>query len=213
MSRAEEIWVDGPVGKLEGRAHGPSSGAPVLLCHPLPAGGGTMGSRLVYDLSRALADAGWFAVRFNYRGVGRSEGQRGEGPGEAADAAAVFDWMVERTGRSPVVVGHSFGGGVAVRLATSRPVRALALMGVPPQVSHSVLHPAQEAPSLRCPVVVIAGDRDGFVTVEETRALAAAFRPPAELHILPGVGHFLYPQENPAGLAKVLDWLRRLPPD
>ena len=91
MVSAESRFIAGPAGPLDSRWHGPAGGPPIVLLHPHPLGGGTMGSRLVYDLAAALGDAGFRAVRFDFRGVGRSEGTYGEGVGEVEDALAVFD--------------------------------------------------------------------------------------------------------------------------
>jgi len=166
--------------------------------------GGTMGSRLVYDVTAALAAAGWRAVRFDFRGVGRSEGAYGDGDGECADAAAVHDALRAATGRDPAVVRYSFGGGVAVRLATLRPTARLVAIGTQPRVFRSALAPIDDAPRVACPAHLVLGDRDEHVTVAEAQRLAAAFRPPAALTVIPGAGHFLEPSRNPDAVAAVL---------
>lgn len=162
-----------------------------------------MGSRLVYDLTHALANAGHRVVRFDYRGVGRSDGQYGRGDGETQDAVAVFDALADEAGRPPAVVGYSFGGGVAARLATLRPVARLVLVAAPPRVSDSTLAPRDDAPRVRCRTDLVLGDRDEFVSVAEARDLAARFVPPAGMHVLPGAGHFLEPSYNAAAAARV----------
>lgn len=199
----------GPSGALDARLHGPPGGYPVLILHPHPRYGGTMGSRLVYDLAVALGSAGWRAVRFDFRGVGRSEGTYGAGLGEAADAVAVFDLLAHETGRRPHVIGYSFGGAVACHLATLRDVASLTLVGTPKHLAETSLDPVTDAPKRlgRGPVTSIVGDHDGFVPLPDAHALADAFLPPAKLVILPGAAHFLEPSYNPAAVAAVLEAL------
>src|SRR5687768_10097559 len=96
-------FIDGPVGRIDTRTHGPPGGAPVLLLHPHPLLGGTMGSRLVYDLAEGLAEAGHRVTRFDFRGVGRSAGEYGEGIGETADTVAVLDFLAAESGRPPIL--------------------------------------------------------------------------------------------------------------
>jgi alpha/beta superfamily hydrolase len=174
----------------------------VLLLHPHPRFGGTMGSRLVYDLAVALGDAGFRAVRFDFRGVGRSAGAYGRGEGEVQDALAVFDAL----GGKPAVVGYSFGGAVACRLAALREPARLVLVGCPLHLRDTALEPAADAPRCRAkpPVHVVVGDQDELVAAAEDAQLAAAFRPPAKLMVLPGAGHFLEPSHNPRAAAAVL---------
>lgn len=196
----------GPAGRLDARLHGPAGGAAVLLLHPHPQFGGTMGSRLVYDLAIGLAEAGFRAVRFDFRGVGRSDGSYDGGEGEARDALAVFDSLVRGTGQSPSVVGYSFGAGVACRLATLRTPRRLVLVGCPLRLRGSALDPLDDAPRVHAaepPVHVVVGDWDDFVTPDEARQLADAFQPPAKLTVLPGAGHFLEPTHNQRGVDAV----------
>lgn len=210
MNEQQTRFIQGPAGRLDSRWHGPVDGPPVLVLHPHPLFGGTMGSRLVYDVTVALALAGHRVVRFDDRGVGRSEGQYGNGEGETDDAAAVWDALrlesvqAGRADAGPAVVGYSFGGGVATRLATLRPVARLVLVATPPHVSGSNLHPIDDAPRVRCPTHLVVGDRDEFVTVAEARAFAARFAPPATLKVLAGAGHFLEPSRNADAAAAVL---------
>ena len=204
----ESRFIDGPAGRLDSRWHGPAAGPPALVLHPHPLFGGTMGSRLVYDVAVALAAAGWRAVRLDYRGVGRSAGGYGGGDGEAQDAAAAYDALRAEAGREPAVVGYSFGGGVATRLATMRPAARLVSIGTQPRVFQSHLAPVDDAAKVRCPTHLVVGDRDEYVSVAETRALAAAFRPAAGVTVIEGAGHFLEPSHNADAVAAVLAALR-----
>ena len=199
----ESRFMPGPGGRLDARQQGPESGAPVLLLHPHPRFGGTMGSRLVYDLAEGLADAGFRVVRFNFRGVGRSEGEYADGVGEVDDAAAVFDEITRDCGRPPIVVGYSFGGAVACRLATlRRPVR-LVLVGTPVLLSESLLRPIEDAPRVACRTDLVVGDHDGFVSLVDAQRLANAFPRPAHIVVLEGAAHFLEPSHNARAVAAV----------
>ncbi|HJQ93941.1 MAG TPA: hypothetical protein VJ874_06625, partial [Candidatus Thermoplasmatota archaeon] len=101
-TKPESRILQGPAGRLDSRWHGPKDGAPAVILHPHPLLGGTMGSRLVYDLAVGLAEDGWRAVRFDFRGAGRSEGAYGEGLGEADDTLAVLAAAEADAGRPPV---------------------------------------------------------------------------------------------------------------
>lgn len=193
----------GPAGALEARRHGPEDGRPVMLLHPHPEGGGTMGSRLVYDLAKGLAEEGFRTARFNYRGVRQSEGEHSGGPGEVEDAKAVYDALVEDHGTAPVVIGHSFGGRIAVHLATEREVPLLILIGTPPQVAGSDFVPRSVAEKVNAPVYSIVGDQDEFVTPEEAKEMARAFPDDRGVVVLKGAGHFLSPEDNPRVLTTV----------
>ncbi len=208
MPPAESRFIDGPAGRLDSRWHGPKGGAPVLVLHPHPLFGGTMGSRLVYDVAVALEAAGYRVVRFDFRGVGRSKGAYAWGEGETQDAATVHDALRAEAGRDVAVVGYSFGGGVATRLATLRPVARLVCVGTQPSVFQSRLSPIGDAPKVRCPAHLVVGDRDEYVSVAESRALAAAFRPVAGVTVIDGAGHFLEPSRNADAVAAVLAALR-----
>lgn len=92
--RIESLLLDGPAGKLETLLEEPEDRAPdeaCLLCHPHPLFGGTMHNKVVYRMARALRTRGSVVLRFNFRGVGRSHGEHGEGIGEMDDARAALD--------------------------------------------------------------------------------------------------------------------------
>ncbi|HUR24687.1 MAG TPA: alpha/beta fold hydrolase [Candidatus Thermoplasmatota archaeon] len=202
-TRPESRSIPGPVGRLDSRWHGPAEGRPVVLLHPHPLLGGTMGSRLVYDLAVGLAEDGWRSVRFDFRGAGRSEGDYGEGLGETEDALAVLAAVEAQAGRTPALIGYSFGGAVACRAAAARRVDRLVTVAAPAQVLGTRLDALADAPRVTAPAHVIVGDRDPYVSVDLARTMAAAFRPPAGLTVLAAASHFLEPGDNPRVLAAV----------
>jgi len=120
-----EVIFNGPDGRLEGRYHhSRTPNAPLaLLLHPHPQYGGSMNNRIVYEMFHAFARRGFSTLRFNFRGVGRSQGVYDEGVGELADAAAALDWLQDGNADAPQcwIAGYSFGAWVGMQLLMRRP--------------------------------------------------------------------------------------------
>ncbi|MEM1344015.1 MAG: alpha/beta hydrolase [Pseudomonadota bacterium] len=120
-----EVIFAGPDGRLEGRYH-PAGGAesPIaLILHPHPQFGGTMNNRVTYALHYAFRDLGFTVMRFNFRGVGRSQGAFDQGVGELSDAAAALDYLQFQNpnARGCWVAGFSFGAWIGMQLLMRRP--------------------------------------------------------------------------------------------
>jgi uncharacterized protein len=120
-----EVMFAGPDGRLEGRYHhAKKPNAPVaLLLHPHPLHGGTMNNRVVHALYQRLQAMGFSVLRFNFRGVGRSQGRYDGGVGEISDAASALDFLqaVNPNAQSLWVAGYSFGAYVGMQLLMRRP--------------------------------------------------------------------------------------------
>lgn len=121
-----EVIFSGPEGRLEGRYFHNSKvrNAPTaLFLHPHPQHGGTMNNKIVYALYQTFARRGFSVLRFNFRGVGRSQGKYDSGIGELSDAAAALDWMQSLTpdASSCWVGGYSFGSWIGMQLLMRRP--------------------------------------------------------------------------------------------
>lgn len=120
-----EVIFNGPEGRLEGRYQpAKKRGAPIaIVLHPHPQFGGTMNNQIVYQLFYTFLDRGFSVLRFNFRGVGRSEGTFDHGTGELSDAAAALDWMqtVNPDARSCWIAGVSFGAWIGMQLLMRRP--------------------------------------------------------------------------------------------
>lgn len=120
-----EVLFAGPAGRLEGRyTPGKSPTAPVaLILHPHPQHGGTMNNKVVYSLFNAFAERDFSTLRFNFRGVGRSQGAYDRGEGELCDAASALDWLqsINPNARSVWVAGFSFGAWIGMQLLMRRP--------------------------------------------------------------------------------------------
>lgn len=184
--------IEGPVGALEARVEDPAPGQRPgtvgVVCHPHPLHGGTMRNKVVHTLARAMQQLGVPTVRFNFRGIGRSEGSYGGGAGELDDALAVCHWARERWNCDALwLAGFSFGAAVA--LAAARIVQPRGLVTVAPPVGRLIAAPLNPP---GCPWLVVQGDRDELVDVESVRNWASAQSPPPELLILREAEHFFH---------------------
>ena len=120
-----EVMINGPEGRLEGRyLHSKLPNAPIgLILHPHPQHGGTMNNKVVYTLFHAFARQGFSTLRFNFRGVGRSQGSFDRGEGELSDAASALDWlqMYNPNASQCWIAGFSFGAWIGMQLLMRRP--------------------------------------------------------------------------------------------
>ena len=120
-----ELIINGPAGRLEARYHHEASPeSPIaLILHPHPQFGGTMNNQVVYSLYYTFAQRGFSVLRFNFRGVGRSQGVWDGGPGELSDAACALDWLqqVKPDAKTCWIAGVSFGTWISMQLLMRRP--------------------------------------------------------------------------------------------
>ncbi len=120
-----ELMIAGPSGRLEARYQHSETpqGAIALILHPHPLYGGSMNNRVVYDLFYAFHRRNFSVMRFNFRGVGRSQGEFDSGIGELSDAAAALDWLqtYNQNARQCWIAGFSFGAWIAMQLLMRRP--------------------------------------------------------------------------------------------
>ena len=158
-----------------------------LLLHPHPLHQGTMENKVVHALARGFLAVDLVAVRFNFRGVGESEGSHGAGAGEQEDALAVANWARGRWPDQPVCLGgFSFGAMVAVN----------AFDRIAPELLVTVAPPVDQIGTLaaqpRVPWLVIQGDEDEIVDAEKVIAWLNAMDPGPELTLMSGVDHFFH---------------------
>ncbi|MBU1175496.1 MAG: alpha/beta hydrolase [Alphaproteobacteria bacterium] len=120
-----EVIFNGPAGRLEGRYQpGKSANGPcAIVLHPHPEFGGTMNNQVVYHLFYMFVERGFSVLRFNSRGVGRSQGLFDHGVGELSDAAAALDWLqaLNRESKGCWIAGFSFGAWIGMQLLMRRP--------------------------------------------------------------------------------------------
>jgi alpha/beta superfamily hydrolase len=192
--RAKSVTLTSDSLALEGVIHFPeSSPSPaVAVCHPHPLYGGDMHNSVVLAICRAAATRGIAALRFNFRGVGSSQGSFGDGAGERADAAAALAHLrahpqvpSDRIG----IVGYSFGAAVAL-LAADPDVRALVAVSTP-----TIARDASDI-AVRCPALFLVGARDRAATPDCVPRLGPAIGPQAELAVIPGADHFWIGSED-----------------
>lgn len=188
--RPQAVFIPGPVGKLQAIVEEPE-GTPyqhyAVLCHLHPLHGGTMTNKIIHTLARTFNECGVPTVRFNYRGVGESEGSYGEGFGETEDALAVIQWAHNRWSQLPLwLAGASFGGGVALR--ASQRVATERLIMVAPAVAREA--PLQNLPA--CPWLIIQGEADDVVPPQMVSDWVKQIPHPPQLIMLPGVGHYFH---------------------
>ena len=186
--RFQADGADGPA--LEGELWLPDSDGPVggvVVCHPHPQRGGSMDNNVVYALCQGLNAAGLASLRFNFRGVGRSEGRYGEGIDEVADALGALAFLADQPGidRERIgLAGYSFGARVSLATVSKAP-QIRGLLCIAPPLREPL--PAESHPS--CPLVVLVGDRDGNVA-EGTERYASYLPDPAQLRVVEGTDHF-----------------------
>ncbi len=159
-----------------------------VICHPHPLFGGTMDNKVVTTLARAMNESGIPTLRFNFRGVGRSEGAFDAGSGETGDARAVAVWGALRwPGRQLVAAGFSFGAYIALRLVQDTP--ASQLVTIAPPVTRFDFS-GLKVPE--CPWLVVQGDADDVVDPQSVISWAGGLKPQPRLIVMPGVGHFFH---------------------
>lgn len=166
-----EVMINGPEGRLEARyAEGNGPNAPIaLFLHPHPQHGGTMNNRVVYSLYQSFRERGFSCLRFNFRGVGRSQGRFAKGEGELSDAASALDWLqsVNENARECWIAGFSFGAWIGMQLLMRRPEITSFISVAPPanQYDFTFLAP--------CPAsgLIIHGEDDDIVPEDSVTKL------------------------------------------
>ena len=185
--------VLGPAGKLEvavGTPIGLDRNALGIICHPHPLHGGTMYNKVVTTLARTLQGVGLTTVRFNFRGVGQSQGEFDHGRGEVDDLLAVAKWLQNEMGHQEIwLAGFSFGAFIAASGAVQLPVRKL--ITIAPPVMH---FPMRELPPILCDWIVVQGDKDDVVPPEEVIIFAESRQPKPVIIRLPEADHFFHGQ-------------------
>lgn len=187
-----EFLLRGPAGLIECAVDVPEAEAArpgtIIICHPHPEHGGTMHNKVVTILERSMRELGLRTVRFNFRGVGESEGQYDDGYGETDDLFAVAEWVRRtRPDDSLWLGGFSFGSYITTRAALNLDVGQL--ISIAPPVDRyafeSLHHP-------ECPWLVVQGDEDEVVNVDIVSNWAGKLKPPPELVIMQKADHFFH---------------------
>jgi alpha/beta superfamily hydrolase len=160
----------------------------IVICHPHPQHGGTMRNKVVTILERSMRELGLRTVRFNFRGVGASEGSFDDGYGETDDLFAITEWVRRaRPDDTLWLGGFSFGAYISLRAAQN--LHLGQLISIAPAVGRyafaDLVHPD-------CPWLVVQGDEDEVVRIEDVTAWAQGMEPPPDLVVMHGAGHFFH---------------------
>jgi alpha/beta superfamily hydrolase len=191
-----EIIINGPAGRIEGRyTHSKTPNAPLaIVLHPHPEHGGTMNNKLTYYLFQSFVQRGFSTLRFNFRGVGRSQGEHDKGEGELSDAASALDWMQDINPNAPYVwvAGFSFGAWIGMQLLMRRPEVKGFISVAPPANMYDFTFLAP------CPTsgLILHGGKDEVVPEPHVEKLVQRLRAQKgisiDYRIVPHANHFFH---------------------
>ncbi len=195
MEDAFPAFIEGPAGALQIQIDLPASTPRALgvLCHPHTLHGGTLTNKVIHQVARAFTDAGAVAVRFNFRGAGRSAGAFDHGQGEVDDLAAVIGWARRHWPDRPLwLAGFSFGAYVTLRAAAAHSP-ALVVTVAPPVDRYALDPPA--TPRVRW--LVVQGAADEILSADGVSDWVRALPRPPDYELMPDAGHFFHGRLKP----------------
>lgn len=197
MPTLKKFVIIGPAGNLEVIAHLPDAvpRAIAVIAHPLPTMGGTMDNKVVTTLAKTFVELGFVSLRFNFRGVGDSEGEFDNGNGEMEDVLAIVRHAQQEYGDLPLILsGFSFGGYVQARVAQQLDPRRLVLIA--PAVGRSVpsFKNSTGMPPVRHDTLLVHGELDEVVPLADVLDWARPLHLP--IVVLPEAGHFFHGRLN-----------------
>lgn len=191
MPEQRKIVLDGLVGQLEGIWHLPDAepSAIAVVAHPLPTMGGTMEHKIVTTLAKTFVELGYAALRFNFRGVGASEGEFDSGNGEVEDLLTMVQHARDEFGHLPLILsGFSFGGYVTARAAQHLHPQAHKLVLIAPAVGRF------QMPHVPHNTLVLHGEHDEVISLSDALDWARPQHLP--IVVLPEAGHFFHGRLN-----------------
>lgn len=206
---ALNLLIEGPAGAIEAIFAAPRTPAArpglALVCHPHPLYGGAMSNKVAYTLASCALQAGLYALRFNFRGVGRSAGRHDNARGETEDTVFLGGWLRgQLPGADLLLAGFSFGAFVSLNAAARLRPRALVSIAPPfGKYLGDVAPPAHPG----CPWLVVHSRDDDTVRFEDTAAVLQTYQPPPQLAAVDGAGHF-FNNSLPLLSAQVLPFLQ-----
>jgi uncharacterized protein len=204
--------LKGPAGRLEALLDTPpaidgggqSLRAAVVFAHPHPQFGGTMHTKVVYQSAKGLMRIGCAVLRFNYRGVGASEGEFAQGEGEKADYEAALDYMAARYPQTPLwAAGFSFGAWVALEVGALDP-RVTVLIGIAPPVVTSISGQAYDFTNTIAstkPKFFVQGEADEVCPLEGMWQFYGRLQEPKELVVVDAADHLFEGKATEVGEA------------
>jgi hypothetical protein len=186
-----EFFIKGPAGNLEAAfTDKENAKGTAIVCHPHSLYGGTMNNKVVTTLARTFGDLGLRTGRFNFRGVGKSDGSYDAGIGETDDLLAVVNWVKQNYPDDDLwFAGFSFGSYVAARAATEIAVAQLVTVA-PPVINFDFL----SLKPITCPWLIVQGDQDEIVSPQAVFDWIETLNPKPILIRMPGSSHFFHGQ-------------------
>ena len=189
-----DLLIPGPEGKIEAKySHSKNDDSPiVIILHPDPSKGGTMHTKAVFRLYKLFIESGFSTIRFNFRGVGKSDGIFDDGEGELSDAACVLDWLQQYNTNSKTcwVAGFSFGAWIAMQLLMRRP-EINGFVSVSPPANMRDFSFLAPCPS---PGLIVHGDKDNISSFDSTKILVEKLQKQKKVDIqfksIKGADHF-----------------------
>ncbi|MBK5255637.1 MAG: alpha/beta fold hydrolase [Vicinamibacteria bacterium] len=212
FKETETFDFEGPAGRIEAILNQPAQSTPAraaaVICHAHPLHGGMMHFKVIFRAAKALQSQGIASLRFNFRGVGRSEGSHDRGTGEQDDARAALSEMARRFPGLPLILGgFSFGAAMAVKVAaTDDRVKAVVILGFPITRVDSTA----DLSGLRQPRLFVQGSDDEFGPGHAIRQMVAGLPEPRRLEVIEGADHFFTGRLDELQNA-IQDWASTLP--
>ena len=191
MPSTNKLMLAGPCGQLEVILTEPENlthNSTAIICHPHPLQEGTMHNKVVTILAKTFDSLGMRAIRFNYRGVGKSDGEYGNKVGETQDLLALFSWAQQQwPGTEITLAGFSFGSYIAASVANQHAIKQL--ITIAPAVNHGDF---QALDNINCPWITIQGEDDEVVPYEQVKQFIEQSNYPIQFLSMPETGHFFH---------------------
>lgn len=192
VNKKQTFLIPGPAGDLELLISSPEAPRAItcIVCHPHPVQGGTMHNKVVYTLASAMETLGVKTVRFNFRGVQKSQGVFDHGVGELEDLIAVVEWVRAICPNDIIwLAGFSFGAFIAIK--GSQICGAERLVAVAPPVGHPYFN---DLPQIPCSWILAQGEQDEVVNASAVIDWGCQQMPLPQLIVMPEAGHFFHGQ-------------------
>ncbi len=171
--------------RLEGLFRGDQNMPGAVITHPHPLYGGTMNNYVVEAVESALREKGYATLRFNFRGVGGSDGRYGAGRDEAEDVRGALEYLQNRGNTPAILAGYSFGARVCANVPTEMQPAAMVMIAPPVAMMDFT-----DLPALLSLKLIITGENDELAPPGQIRQYIARWNPDAELYVIKGEDHF-----------------------
>ena len=184
--------LNGPAGRLEAVLNTGLDDAPfaALVCHPHPPSGGTLHHKVVYRAMKTLSGFGLPVLRFNFRGVGQSEGVHDHGHGEQDDVRAAIDWLARHLSKPILLAGFSFGANIGMRAGCGDPrIHGILGLGLPVK-AESRSYSYDFLPQCTVPKLFVCGDHDQFAPQGVLEEVLRTAPEPKQIVWVEGADHF-----------------------